>query len=272
MWVYLAPFSPPSLALQGIADFQDTLLLPLSFLTFVCPAQHLLPSGLCTASLICRDCWTASYLPPSQHAFPTLVFSPYPLHGIADLQELLDLHRRYVRQASEDCLAFGGSPEVQSAVAGALQCLVNFAFRLRGTVRSGAGHRAEETWTQVLRLADTWRPLAAAMSDFEGRVQQLQGLLQHSSSKSALAELTLDYNFYYQKQVDRRAARDQRKAAAAEAKLAKQRAAAAGPPADRQWSPAAAATSPGRQAAAGAAGAAERRAWGAAGGGRKNGA
>jgi hypothetical protein len=125
------------------------------------------------------------------------------MQGISDLQELLDLHRRYIRQASgalagsrlsaaraarvtaclpgsssravlgclgytawpcanlchggtphpsaaaEDCLTFGGSPAVKTAVEGALQRLVSFSFCLRGAVRSGAGWRAEETWTQV---------------------------------------------------------------------------------------------------------------------------
>ena len=51
--------------------------------------------------------------------------------------------------AAEDCLTFGGSPAVRAAVEGALQCLVSFSFRLRGAVRSGAGRRAEEAWTQV---------------------------------------------------------------------------------------------------------------------------
>ncbi len=51
--------------------------------------------------------------------------------------------------SAEDCLTFGGSPAVQAALAGALQCLLDFAFRLRGTVQRGAAARAEETWTQV---------------------------------------------------------------------------------------------------------------------------
>ncbi|KAL4440500.1 hypothetical protein ABPG75_003513 [Micractinium tetrahymenae] len=132
--------------------------------------------------------------------------------GIADLQELLDLHRRYVRQASEDCLTFGGSPEVAAALAGALQCLLNFAFRLRGTVQRGARARAEETWTQALRLDATWRPLAAAIADFEARVQQLLSLLHASSSGSGLAELALqlDFNGFYQRRQEEAQERRQR--------------------------------------------------------------
>lgn len=41
--------------------------------------------------------------------------------GIADLQELLDLHRAYIRGASADCLTFGGRPDVRAAVDAALQ-------------------------------------------------------------------------------------------------------------------------------------------------------
>lgn len=50
---------------------------------------------------------------------------------------------------AEDCLTFGGSPQLQAALAGALQCLLDFAFRLRGAVQRGAAARAEGTWTQV---------------------------------------------------------------------------------------------------------------------------
>lgn len=56
---------------------------------------------------------------------------PSSLQGIADLQELLDLHRRYVQQASQDCLTWGGSEAARCAVEGALQCLLGFAFRLQ---------------------------------------------------------------------------------------------------------------------------------------------
>ena len=38
---------------------------------------------------------------------------------------------------------------MREAVEGCLQCLVTFAYKLLGTVRSGAGRRLEETWTQV---------------------------------------------------------------------------------------------------------------------------
>lgn len=132
--------------------------------------------------------------------------------GIADLQELLDLHRSYVRQASEDCLTFGGSPEVQAALAGALQCLLDFAFRLRGAVQRGAATRAEEAWTQALRLEDTWRPLSGAMADFEARVQQLLVLLRAASGHSGLVELALqlDFNGFYSRRQEEARERRQR--------------------------------------------------------------
>lgn len=90
---------------------------------------------------------------------------------------------------------------------GALQCLLGFAFRLQAAVRAGAGRRQqEEAWTQALRLDDSWRPLAAAMSDFEARAQQLQGLLQEAGGTGAPAELagSLDYNSFWARQAARR--------------------------------------------------------------------
>ncbi|PSC71851.1 phosphatase 2C 22 [Micractinium conductrix] len=127
------------------------------------------------------------------------------LQGIADLQELLDLHRRYVRQASEDYLTFGGNPTVTAAVGGALQRLVDFSFRLRDAVRSGStasgrhlsGRRREEAWVQALRLGGTWAPLADVMAAFEGSVVQLQGALAGAGASSVLAELQLDGNCFY---------------------------------------------------------------------------
>lgn len=170
------------------------------------------------------------------------------LQGIADLQELLDLHRAYVRQAAgtppglrlprclppacgldgicpavvgllparacirfdacappvpplaEDCLTFGGSPAVQQAVEGALQCLLAFAFALQGAVRAGAPTRAsassrEACWAQALRLDAPWRPLADATSEFEGRMAALRGLLAPAGSAGPLAELALQLDF-----------------------------------------------------------------------------
>ncbi|KAI7838596.1 hypothetical protein COHA_007604 [Chlorella ohadii] len=119
--------------------------------------------------------------------------------GISDLQELLDLHRRYVRQASQDCLTWGGSEAARCAVEGALQCLLGFAFRLQAAVRSGAGRRPQDTWTQALRLDDAWRPLAEAMHEFEERALQLQDVLRDAGASSPLAELQLDFNGYLQR-------------------------------------------------------------------------
>ena len=64
------------------------------------------------------------------------------MQGIGDLQELLDLHRRYVRQASHDCLTWGGSEAARCGVEGALQCLLGFAFRLQVRRHSENFHKA----------------------------------------------------------------------------------------------------------------------------------
>ena len=95
-----------------------------------CTRQHPRVFIACIADL---DGW-----PPQRclkHRFhaehPSLPSHPSSLQGIADLQELLDLHRRYVQQASQDCLTWGGSEAARCAVEGALQCLLGFAFRLQ---------------------------------------------------------------------------------------------------------------------------------------------
>ncbi len=69
--------------------------------------------------------------------------------GIADLQELLDLHRSYIRGASADCLTFGGNPAAREGVDAALQAAIDFSLRLQAAVRLGAAGRGEAAWVQV---------------------------------------------------------------------------------------------------------------------------
>lgn len=69
--------------------------------------------------------------------------------GISDLQELLDLHRAYIRGVSSDCLVFGGNPAVREGVDAALQDVMDFALRLQAAVRVGSAGRSQAAWVQV---------------------------------------------------------------------------------------------------------------------------
>lgn len=109
---------------------------------------------------------------PSACAGSPLQTRPVPPPAL--LQELLDLHRRYVHCAADDACSYGGRAAVRCAVDEALAAALMLAGRMASAVSAAGG---DEGWAQVWTFLGA-RPRSLQLEGRLGRIYSARCLLR----------------------------------------------------------------------------------------------
>jgi hypothetical protein len=112
------------------------------------------------------------------------------LQGLADLQELLDLHRAYVTSSAESCLTFCGRAAAREAAEAGLQAALEVAARVEAAAAAAAGQRGEGAWARALAADAAWAPLAAGIAAFDSAARRLAAhVAQEGGAAGPLGQL-----------------------------------------------------------------------------------
>lgn len=104
----------------------------------------------------------------------------------ANAQEIIDLHRAYVRRAAGDVLTFCGDAAVLEAAEAALGAALDVAGKVQAAVESsGASHVAHSAWVRELAASGTWRLILGGMETFGGAWGRMKEALGQASRGAA---------------------------------------------------------------------------------------